>query len=79
MMQIDGVESVHDVHVWSLDGSRNILTIHVKLAEGRNGSPYIWDPIVLKRNIRDRIQKFHIEHATIELEAQDEVCEYRDC
>jgi cobalt-zinc-cadmium efflux system protein len=79
VQQIDGIESVHDIHIWSLDGSRNIMTIHVRLSEDNSGSNRILDPIALKKSIHDRIQQFHIEHVTIELEAHDEDCEYRDC
>ena len=79
VQQIDGIESVHDIHIWSLDGSRNIMTIHVKLIEENSDSRQKLDHIALKKSIRDRIQQFHIEHVTIELESQDEDCEYRDC
>ena len=77
---INGVESVHDIHIWSLDGSRNIMTIHVKLVEENNtsGNGKI-QAVVLKKEIRNRIQKFDIEHVTIELEDPDEDCEYHDC
>ena len=75
---IRNVDSVHDIHIWSLDGSKNIMTIHVKLEDDK-GSVVPIDRLALKSEIRNRIKKYNIEHVTIELETQDEDCEYRDC
>ena len=76
---IAGISSVHDIHVWSLDGARNIMTIHVKLDEERIQLSDYPSLIELKKQIKDRLQKFDIEHVTIELESKDEECEYKDC
>src|ERR1035437_440316 len=29
LQKFDGVESVHDLHVWSVDGNYNVLTVHI--------------------------------------------------
>lgn len=78
VLSIEDVESVHDIHVWSLDGSRNIMTIHIKLKPGfvKIDSE---DYLELKKLIRSKIHQFQIEHATIELELPGEVCEYVEC
>jgi len=33
LLAIDGVNEVHDTHVWSLDGNYNILSIHMVVSE----------------------------------------------
>jgi cobalt-zinc-cadmium efflux system protein len=76
---IKGISSVHDIHIWSLDGTRNIMTIHVKLAE--ENIQVIDHPslIKLKKEIKEKVEAFDIEHVTVEFESNAEDCEYNDC
>ncbi len=63
--EIDGVQDVHHIHVWSLDGRRHCATMHV-VAEG--------DPHVVKNRTRQTLAEHGISHATVELETTDEPC-----
>lgn len=64
--QIPEVESIHDLHIWSLDGESHIMTLHI-VTESKE-----------KRSIKSRIiaisEKYHIVHVTIEMESADYDC-----
>jgi cobalt-zinc-cadmium efflux system protein len=75
LMQFDGVENIHDLHVWSVDGSYNVLTVHVvtnELIEIEKLSD-------LKTEIRNSLKEMGIQHATIEFETKDEQCIFENC
>ena len=75
LQEFKGVEDIHDLHVWSVDGNYNILTVHVvlnKLLEK--------DKITeLKGRIRNSLKQKGIQHATIEFESKDEHCDFEGC
>ncbi len=64
------VESVHRLHIWSLDGERHVLTAHVDLNQDLDKA----ELIDLKSQIRAVLQPFHFEHTTIEVEFASEPC-----
>jgi len=73
--KFEGVENVHDLHVWSVDGNYNVLTVHVVL----NNSTEMEKLAALKAQIRDSLRAKGIEHATIEFETTDERCSFEKC
>jgi cobalt-zinc-cadmium efflux system protein len=59
---IEGVEQVHHVHVWSITQSRRMVTLHALICETEDS-----DRVV--RNIKARLkERFGLDHATIETE-----------
>lgn len=69
------VESIHDLHLWSLDGEHNISTLHVVTS-----LPLAPDTeFQLKQQIRHICAGNGIEHATIEFELTGEECLFADC
>lgn len=62
MAAADGVASVHDLHIWSLDSSEAALSAHVVLLRGDD-----WPRVLpaLQALLRER---FDIEHATLQPE-----------
>jgi len=69
IMQIEGVEDIHHIHVWSIDGYNNYATMHIvtkvdNLAE-------------IKKQIREELSEHKICHAI--LETEDEVCDDTEC
>lgn len=68
--RIQGVKSVHDIKVWSLDGNHHVASLHVliekkvKLTEFQK----------IKENIRNIASEFEIIHTTIEIETDEENC-----
>ncbi|GAB5465484.1 MAG: cation diffusion facilitator family transporter [Candidatus Kapaibacteriales bacterium] len=72
---VAGVESVHDLHVWTLDSNYYVLTAHLVVSEST--SPQELNEI--KTNSQQIIKSYGIKHATLELELPDEDCEHKDC
>lgn len=59
---IDGVESIHHVHVWSINEARPMATLHARI--GADASS-----LLVKDAIRERLRsRFHVDHATVEIE-----------
>lgn len=65
---IGDVLSIHDLHLWSLDGESHIMTLHVV----SNAT----SPEQLKHNIIAVAKPFHIDHVTIEIEKPDIDCQH---
>lgn len=68
LLEQDGVCCVYDLHVWSITSNRHALSAHVVLSdltEDRNQ--------VLKRLNTVLVDKFHIDHTTIQIETSHEL------
>ena len=63
MARIDGVVSVHDLHVWTLSGSRSALSAHVVVSSMRD-----WD-LTLRALQGCLHEKFGIDHVTLQPES----------
>jgi len=72
---VDSVKDIHDLHIWSMDGQYNILTVHLVTAVPSH--PEIEGG--LKDQIRSDLRKMGIEHATIEFETEDHQCVFANC
>ncbi|MFN8673311.1 MAG: cation diffusion facilitator family transporter [Candidatus Sericytochromatia bacterium] len=60
--KLHGVSDIHDLHIWSLDNKKNILTAHIVLTEG-----YAIEEV--KKSIKDTLaHEFEINHSTLEFE-----------
>ncbi|MGL5788395.1 MAG: cation diffusion facilitator family transporter [Bacteroidales bacterium] len=66
IMQIPEVESIHDLHIWSLDGESHIMTLHI-VTESK-------DKRALKSQVIAISEKYHIVHVTIEMESSEYDC-----
>ena len=67
MAAVPGVESVHDLHVWSLDGTRHALSVHVVVA----GHPTLEEAQIIGTEVKRAVSApFGIAHATVELECE---------
>lgn len=73
LLLIEGVKNAHDMHVWSLDGEKNVFTGHVVVEDEALKTP---DTII--RKIKETVEKSNIEHSTIELESKS-TCSGIDC
>jgi len=68
ILQLREIESVHDVHIWTMDGENHILTLHIVVKDGA-AKMSIMD---LKNRVRELALKYDIGHVTIETEGTDE-------
>lgn len=67
MASVEGVEAVHDLHVWSLSSQRIALSAHVVV----EGHPTLEEAQVVGGRVRRHLAgRFGIGHATIELECE---------
>lgn len=73
--EIQGIDSVHHVHLWSMDGEYNVLTIHVVLEKDKDLKAMSF----YKKHIRQKLLSENIQHTTIEFESKDEDCVHVDC
>ncbi|QHN02042.1 cation transporter [Granulicella sp. WH15] len=66
METVDGVQGVHDLHVWSLGSSSYILACHVLICEMEVSAS-----AALLENLNATLwNRFHIQHTTIQFETQ---------
>lgn len=71
IMKIRGVESLHDIRSWSIDGVSHVYTLHVVTAKEILPEDYPR----LKQEIRQRLQISGFEFVTIEIDGSDEHCD----
>ena len=69
------VQDVHDCHLWSLDGTYHILTMHLKV----NRELSLEGQAEIKKAARHLLSHIPIQHATIEFEGEEEPCALEDC
>jgi cobalt-zinc-cadmium efflux system protein len=67
-----GVRNVHHVHVWQLAGGRRMATLHAHLDPPMEAAGALAS---MQQVLRER---FHIAHATIQIEEGDD-CPEDDC
>lgn len=75
VLSIVGVQSVHDLHIWSVDGEYHVLTVHVVLAEKLS----MQELHGLKMSIREGLSLLGVQHSTIEFEMPNEDCGMETC
>lgn len=74
---IDKVVDVHDVHIWTMDGNFNVISLHLVTEDliGANETERI------KSEARHILHHAQIQHSTIEIESQSQEtqCRLRSC
>lgn len=71
-LAIDGIESIHHVHCWSIDGESHVLSAHVVV-----GSE-VKDVAGTKAEVRQLLDPASFEHITLEIEHPGESCPQRE-
>lgn len=67
ILKIKGIENIHHLHIWSMDGVNNFATMHLVCKNDKK----------LKEKVREEMKEFGISHTTIEIE--DEICDEENC
>ena len=75
LQALEEVHSIHDLHAWSIDGSYNIVTLHVVLKESLSMERMA----ELKQEIRELLLIKSVQHVTIEFEIAEEHCVFERC
>ncbi len=69
------IKSVHDTHLWTIDGEKVVFTLHVVVDQS-----LISDEIIaLKKAVRTLCRQQAVNHITVEVEYENEECELEDC
>ena len=67
---VSGVKDVHDLHVWTLDGEKNIASAHLIVPDVASRE----DVIKVKHEAVDKLKEMGIDHLTVEIEYESEGC-----
>jgi cobalt-zinc-cadmium efflux system protein len=73
--EIEGVVSLHDLHIWSMDGTYNIMSVHLVVKDETNKD----EIIAIRTKAKAIIRNCDIKHETIEIGYCSVDCEYLDC
>ena len=65
---LDGVNAVHDLHIWPLSTTRIALTVHLEMPDGSGSDEF------LHSVCQHLHQTFGIEHSTIQIEQNAKAC-----
>lgn len=68
LRKFEWVKDIHDLHIWSLDWEKILLSVHIVLKKNI-------DKEKLKEEIKEKLRKNDIYHSTIEFESEGEKCE----
>jgi len=75
IQKVEGVESIHHMHIWSMSTTENALTAHIVLSD-----KFSFDEKMKKvHDIKHKLLHNNIHHATIELESAELPCHDEDC
>lgn len=69
LKNIKGVENIHDLHVWTLDGNYNIGSLHAVVPYSDNA-----DTATILEAILKTMNAYHIQHPTIQIESAGQAC-----
>ena len=70
LVALDGVQEVHDTHIWSLDGNYNVLSIHVVVDVNTSGATQQ----TIRGKADEIIRAYGIDHPTVAIEFKGEEC-----
>lgn len=70
ILKIDHVDSIHQTHIWSLEGQNHVYTTHVKL----KGIESFSQIIEIKEKLKDILNEYPFKDYTIETELDKETC-----
>jgi len=73
--KLENVLSVHDIHIWSMDGEYNVLSAHLVIEDDISND----EIIEIKKYAKKIFRKLKINHETLEFEYKSEACQFEDC
>lgn len=75
LKEIEGILKIIDLHIWSIDGEKNISSVHAIAKDNIDQS-------LIKKEMREIFEKYSIEHSTIEFDNEstiEDVLKSKDC
>ena len=75
LRKMEGVQDLHDLHVWSMDGAYHVFTLHVVI-----GNEFPQENIPgLKTKVKNYLIDKNVQHVTLEMEREGDHCELKNC
>lgn len=73
LVQLPDIQSIHDLHIWTLDGTYNVLTLHAVVTPRLE----VQETEAIKKRLRQAMADIDIQHVTVELETAEEQCSHQ--
>lgn len=70
LRQVSGVQDIHHMHAWSLDGEHHVFSAHLVVSAGMDAATMA----CIKRDCRAAIHDLDLSHVTLELESGEQDC-----
>ena len=70
LLDIQGVESLHHTHIWSLEGAQHVFTTHLKLGDIES----LNELLTIKDQVKKVLGGYGFKHYTVETELDKERC-----
>jgi cobalt-zinc-cadmium efflux system protein len=67
LLEIEGVQDVHHIHIWSMSTHENAITCHVLIEQTS-------DLVSIKKQLKSTLVAHNISHSTLEFEVEEEAC-----
>ena len=75
LLSIAHIIDVHDIHIWTMDGDYNILSLHLVLEEHTS----LEAAENIKSQARKLLEELRVHHITIETESPSQDCSLQHC
>lgn len=74
ILKLEQIASLHHAHIWSLDDTHHVFSIHLVSKMELGTEEYI----AIKQEVKSILQEHGIDHSTVEIEFPDEVCRIKN-
>lgn len=74
ILSVNGVHTIHDVHIWTMDGDYHVMSLHIVLEE-KNAEK---EESILQQVV-SIAEKYNVKHPTVQFEANNYNCRFVDC
>ena len=72
---ITGIQTIHDIHLRSMDGEYTIASLHLVLDPALS----LPQTLSIKQQVKQTLKKLNIHHITLEIEQEGEPCDHDEC
>jgi cobalt-zinc-cadmium efflux system protein len=74
-LKVEGVKSIHHIHIWAISSTENAMTAHVVTISGTTQE----QELKIKNHLKHELLHQNIQHVTIETEHENEECKTEIC
>jgi len=70
ILKVENIDSLHHMHVWSMEGEHHVFTVHIKLKHIQE----LKELQEVKECMREILKEYHFDHFTVETELDSDTC-----